>query len=56
MKIKALMRRKIKGTIITSMTNETYKRKCKTTLKEKISQINKTYSDSLNEAGKFYVR
>jgi len=56
MKIKALMKRRIKGKEVKSMTNNTYKEMCDTTLKVKINQIKKIYSDSLNEAGKFYVR
>lgn len=56
MKIKALMKKKIKPQKIETMTNSTYRTKCTTTLKTKIVQINKTYSDSLNEAGRFYVR
>ena len=56
MKIKALMKRRIKGKLVESMTNEKYKIVCETTLKTKIIQIKKIYSDSLNEAGRFYVR
>jgi hypothetical protein len=56
MKIKALIKKRIKPQKIETMTNDEYKRKCTTTLRTKLVHINKTYSDSLNEAGKFYVR
>ena len=56
MKIKALMKKRIRSKKIETMTNSTYKAKWATTLKAKIEQIDKTYSDSLNEAGEFYVR
>lgn len=56
MKIRALMKRKIAGQVVESMTNDTYKKISNTILKEKITQIKKRYSDSLSEAGKFYVR
>ena len=56
MKIKVLIKKRIKPQKIETMTNDEYKRKCTTTLRTKLVNINKTYSDSLNEAGKFYVR
>jgi len=56
MKIKALMKRKIRGTKISSMTNDRYKKVCKTELKDKITSIKKVYSDSMSDAGKYFVR
>ena len=56
MKIKALMRRKIKGKKVNSMVNEKYKKLSETSLKDKITKIKQIYSDSFNEAGRFYVR
>lgn len=56
MKIKALMKRKIRGTKISSMTNDRYKMICETELKDRINNIKKVYSDSMSEAGKYFVR
>jgi hypothetical protein len=56
MKIKALMKRMIKGKLVVSKINNKYKIACEITLTTKITQIIKTYSDPLNEVGRFYVR
>jgi hypothetical protein len=56
MKIKALIKRKVKGKKIDSMVNEKYKKLSETSLKDKITKIKKVYSDSLSEASNFYVR
>jgi len=56
MKIKALMKRKVKGKKVDSMVNEKYKKLSETSLKVKITKIKRVYSDSFNEASKFYVR
>jgi hypothetical protein len=56
MKIKALIKRKVKGKKIDSMVNEKYKKLSETSLKDKIAKIKKAYSDSFSEASNFYVR
>ncbi len=56
MKIKALMKRKIEGIKISSMTSDKYKIIFETVLKDRSNNIKKVYSDPVNEAGKFYVR
>jgi len=56
MKIKALMRKNIKGQKIVTMTNDKYKKMCETKLIKEIQEIKRVYTNSMNEAGKFYVR
>lgn len=56
MKIKALIKRKVKGKKIDSMVNEKYKKLSETSLKDKIAKIKKAYSDSFSEASNFYIR
>jgi len=56
MKIKALMRKKVKGKKVDSMVNDKYKKLSETILKDKIIRIKQIYNDSFNEASKFYVR
>lgn len=56
MKIKALMKRNIRGTKVETMTNETYKKLSQGRVKKEIKIIKKTYSDSFSDADKYYVR
>lgn len=56
MKVKELIDKMPKTKTVDSISNDKYKEICDTRLNQEIKEIKKLYTNSLNEAWKYYVR
>jgi len=55
-KIKALMQRKPKATVLPTMSNDAYKKLCTSSLNREIKEIKHRYEKSAIDAVQFFVR